>query len=137
MLFLRRLVMLLPWVRRARERELADELRAHVELAGEEARGLADGETRRVARLEVGNLTRAVGNVRELWTFASIERTRQDVRYALRAARHAPSFTLIAVGSLGAGVAAATIVFSIVNSVLLRPLPYRAPERIVYVREIV
>lgn len=139
MLFLRRVLLLLPWVRRARERDLAEELRAHVELASDDARdeGFAPDEARRSARVEVGNITRAVENVRELWTFASIERTKQDLRYALRGARRAPAFTLVAVGSLGAGVAAATIVFSIVNTVLLKPLPYPSPDRIVYVREIV
>ncbi len=139
MLFLRRILLLVPWVRRARERELAEELRVHVELASEEAReqGMPEDEARRSARVEVGNLTRALENVRELWTFASIERTRQDLRYALRAARHAPAFTLVAVGSLGAGIAAATIVFSLVNAVLLKALPYPSSDRIVYVREIV
>ena len=58
---------------------------------------------------------------------------RRDVAYALRGLRRAPAFTLIVVLTLGAGLGAATTIFSVVNGVLLRPLPYREPERLVMI----
>ncbi len=139
MLFLRRLLLLVPWVRRARERELEEELRRHLDLAAADARaeGLADDEARRVARRETITLQRAREDVRAVWGFRVLERIRQDLRYALRAARRSPGFTIVAVTSTAVGIAAATAVFSLVQAVLLKPLPYRSSDRIVYIREVV
>ncbi len=139
MLFLRRMLLLVPWVRRARERELAKELRTHLELAAEAARadGMADGAAREAARHESTDLRRAAEDVRDVWSFRSLERLRQDFRYALRAARRSPGFTVITIASTAGGIASATLVFSLIQSVLLEPLPYRHSERLVYVREVV
>lgn len=139
MLFLRRLLLLLPWVRRARERELEEELRTHVAFATERAKeeGRVEADAIASARRETIGLERAREDARSAWSFYTLERIQQDVRYAMRTARRAPGFTLVAVSSVAGGIAAATVVFSLVQGVLLKPLPYRDADRIVYVREVV
>ena len=139
MWFVRRLLLLLPGNRSRRERDLDEEIRTHVELAADEARsrGASPLQARRIARTELGNAMTIREDSRAVWGFAFIDRTRQDLQYALRTARRAPLFTIVAIGSLGGGLAAATLVFSLVHGLLLKPLPYPTPDRIVYAREIV
>lgn len=125
MWLIRRLLLLLPVNRSRRERDLDEEIRTHVELAADEARsrGASPLEARRIARAELGNAMTIREDSRAVWGFASIDRTRQDLQYALRTARRAPLFTIVAIGSLGGGLAAATLVFSLVYGLLLKPLP--------------
>jgi putative ABC transport system permease protein len=139
MLFFRRLLLLLPWIRRARERELEQELRTHFDLAAESARaeGLADRDARSVARRQTNSIEHAREDARAVWGFRTLERVQQDLRYALRTAWRSPGFTLVSLISTAGGIAAATVVFSLVQGVLLRPLPYRDADRIVSVREVV
>ncbi len=134
-----RLLLLLPRHRARRQRELDEEIRTHLDLAADEARGRGASatEARRLARAELGNVMVIREDSRAVWGFTVIDRTRQDLQYAVRAARRAPLFTIVAVGSLGGGLAAATLVFSLVHGLLLKPLPYPASERVIYVREIV
>ncbi len=140
MLFLRKLrLLLLPSAGRRREADLDEELRSHLDLATDAARerGLPDDEARRAARREVGNVTQAREESRAVWTFASLERLSQDLRYGWRSLARSWTFALVAIGSLGLGIGAATTMFSLVNVALLKPLPYRAPQELVFVREIV
>ncbi len=139
MLFLRRLLLLVPWVRRARERELEEELRDHQAFAADAARGrgMSDDEARAVAQRETIGLQYAREDARAAWGFQWLERIHQDLRYAIRMTRRSPGFTVVAVASTAGGIAAATVVFSLVQSVLLEPLPYRDADRIVYIREVV
>ncbi len=139
MLFFRRLLLLLsPRHRRRRDLELDEELRANLALAADEAAesGLTPDQAAPAARREIGNLTRVREEARAVW-FPGWDDLAQDVRYAARSLRRAPVFTLVAILSLALGIGSATALFSLVDWVVLRPLSYRDPGRLVYVREIV
>ena len=122
-------------MRRARRalHGLDDDIRDHIERETQDNidRGLAPEEARRQAMLKFGNIALAKEDTRAVWTRVWLERLRQDIRFAVRMLRRNPAFSAVTLIVLAMGIGATTAMFSIVNSVLLRPLPFREPARLV------
>jgi putative ABC transport system permease protein len=120
-----------------RERDMdnryADEMHFHLEMATEAnlRRGMGVAEARRVALAEFGGRERWREEARDEVRSRPLDELAQDVRYAVRSLRHAPAFTAAAVATLALSVGATTSIFSVVNAVLLRGLPYPHADRIV------
>jgi predicted permease len=122
---------------RRRERELDAELRFHLdqEVAANIARGLTPEEARRQATLSFGGLEQVKEGCRQERLTFWLEQTGQDFRYACRQLLKAPGFAAIAIVTLALGIGSTTAIFSVVNSVLFKPLAYKDSERLVNVRE--
>jgi putative ABC transport system permease protein len=123
--------------RRARGDEIAEEMRAHVELEAESlvAEGVAPVEARRRAQVTFGGIDRFREEARDADRTRWVEAMLRDFRFALRTLRRTPAFTAVALFTLALGIGATTSVFTVVNGVLLRPLPYGDAERLVLVWE--
>ena len=128
----------MTWVRRLigrrqLERDLTDEIEAHLAERADEL--VADGRSREEAllqaRREFGNVTAIEERGREVWRWATIENLWADLRYGIRQLRGAPAFAAAAIVTLALGIGVNSAVFSVVDAVLLRPLPFAEPNSLV------
>ena len=119
--------------KRDRDAELDEEIRTHLRMASDArvAQGEARAEADLAARREFGNVTHVKEVTRGAWGRLWLEHLAQDLRFAARSLRHAPGFAAIAVLTTALGIGSTTAVFTVVNAVLLRPLPFASADRLV------
>jgi putative ABC transport system permease protein len=112
---------------------LSDEIRFHIDQQTEKniRAGMSPDEARRRAFIKFGGVEHVKEQTRDEYRWAFFEDFLRDLRYGARVLRRAKTFAIVSILTLGLGIGAATAVFSVVNGVLLRPLPYSQPDRIV------
>ena len=122
---------------RRMDRELQQEMQFHLEMKERENQdsGMAAPDAYYAARRQFGNVARLSESSREAWGWPAFESAVQDVKLAVRALRRNPSFSALAVLTLALGIGANTAVYSVVQAVLLRPLPFPDPDRLVVVSD--
>ena len=114
------------------EEELVAEMRAHIDEYAEEliADGVSPDRARSLALRKFGNTTQLLESCHEKWAYISLDEIRQDLRHAARLIRRNPIFAMMAMFTLALGIGANTIIFSAVDNVLLRSLPYPQADRL-------
>jgi predicted permease len=123
--------------RKQLDRDLDEELQAHLELVSAEKmrEGVSPEEAYRDARRDMGGVEQVIQSVRDVRVGVWLDRLVQDLRYGVRTLAKNPAFTLVAMATLALGIGANTAMFSLLDQVVLRLLPVRDPERVVIVRE--
>jgi hypothetical protein len=113
--------------------ELSATIRERIEekIADLMEKGLAREEAERTARRELGNATLIEERSREVWQWPAIESVYADVKFALRQLLRTPGFAVVSVLTIALGIGATTAVFSVIDAVILRPLPYSQPALLV------
>jgi predicted permease len=113
--------------------ELDEEIAAHLRMAAAERieRGENAANAEQEARREFGNIALVKDVAREAWGWVWLERLMQDLRYALRQMRKSPAFAATVIATLASGIAAPAAMFTVVDRVMLRPLPYKDADRLV------
>jgi putative ABC transport system permease protein len=120
------------------EEEMAAEIESHFQMHIEEnlRRGMDAAEARRDARLKFGGIEETRESIRDGATIMALENTWRDIRYAVRGLRGNPGFAVTAILSLALGIGASVAIFTLVDNLLLRPLPYRDPGRLMMLWEV-
>src|SRR5260370_2258914 len=115
--------------------DLSEEVREHLEekIAELVAGGMSRKEAAAAARRQFGNVTLIEEDSRTVWRWPSVENFLMDVRYGLRMLRRSPGFTAAAVLTIALGIGANAAIFGLMDSALLRGLPFREPERLVHI----
>ena len=115
--------------------DLSEEIQEHLEEKIEElvASGMSRKEAASMARREFGNVTLVEEESRDAWRWPSFENVFMDVRYGVRMLRKSPGFTAVATLTLALGIGANAAIFGLMDSALLRGLPFREPERLVHI----
>ena len=129
---------LLNWWRRDRaERNLEAEFQFHLDRETEQwiARGVAPGEARDRAIRSFGPMDKHKADAREARGISWVDELLQDIKYGVRTLAKNPGYAVLAILTLGLGIGANTAIFSVINGVLLKPLPYEHGDRLVLVRQ--
>ena len=142
--FARRARSLFAWLtgffrQKEMDQRFAEEMRHHIDLAteGNLARGMSPDEARRLAMVAFGGGTRFAESARDEVRNPAVDEIARDVRFSLRVLRRNPAFAVAAVFTLALGIGATTVIYSLTDHVVLRPLVYPSSDRLMVVREVI